>query len=91
MKLPLEFIYKEIRIRKFYRFQNSKIFIVRDFLDRKTEINLKNKMQFIKSSDLEFYIERKRPEGISLRMCKTFTNFRSNSINLSPQLTAMRN
>lgn len=89
VKLPLEFIYKEIRIRKFYRFQNSKIFILRDFLDRKTEINLKNKMQFIKSSDLEFYIERKRPEGISLRMCETFTNFRSNSINLSPQLTAM--
>ena len=83
VKFPLEFIYKEIRIRQFYRSKNSKVFILRDFLDDKTERNLKNKMQFIKSSNLQFYLERKSSEVLSLKMQKTFANFRSQSLNLS--------
>lgn len=89
VKFPLEFIYKEIRIRQFYRSKNSKVFILRDFLDDKTERNLKNKMQFIKSSNLQFYLERKSSEVLSLKMHKTFTNFRSESLNLSAHLTSM--
>ena len=89
VKPPLEFIYKEIKIRQFYRTKNSKVFILRDFLDGETERNLKNKMQFIKSSNLQFYLERKSSEVLSLEMRKTFTNFRSEPINLSAHLTSV--
>jgi len=89
VKSPLEHIYKEIKIRQFYRTKNSKVFILRDFLDGETERNLKNKMQFIKSSNLQFYLERKSSEVLSLEMRKTFTNFRSEHINLSAHLTSV--
>jgi putative transferase (TIGR04331 family) len=89
VKSPLEFIYKEIKIRQFYRTKNSKVFILRDFLDGETERNLKNEMQFIKSSNLQFYLERKSSEVLSLEMRKTFTNFRSEHINLSAHLASV--
>ena len=84
LKLPFNFLKKEIKLRNFRKAEDSNVFIVRDFLTSEAKKVLKNKTKFIQSSDLAFYLADKNLNKFISKDQKKFSNFRNGSLNLSP-------
>ena len=84
LSFPFRLLKKEFKLRKFRKAEGSDVFIVRDFLTRESKNLLKNKVKFIQSSDLAFYLAERNFKKLISKDQKKFYNFRNRSLNLSP-------